>query len=191
MPKAGGNEYFPRRTTYPSGGKGWFSPPGRWPAAIAIPKANPIVPLSSTIASSPISIEGYVQIKAGSSLNWSELHKIFFTDSVTWFLLLCLWLCYRCSCSMGPPCSFFISSCYKICLCCTQMDHGWMYTNHSSFAFMQGLNSFINVVTAYMEHNVEALGFINCPCRDCKNLKQWGIMELIMRVWHIMKCEML
>ena len=30
-----------------------------------------------------------------------------------------------------------------------------------------------------MEHNVEALGFINCPCRDCKNLKQWDSMELI------------
>ena len=30
-----------------------------------------------------------------------------------------------------------------------------------------------------MEHNVEALGFINCPCRDCKNLKQWDNMELI------------
>jgi hypothetical protein len=30
-----------------------------------------------------------------------------------------------------------------------------------------------------MEHNVEALGFINCPCRDCKKLKQWDSMELI------------
>jgi hypothetical protein len=28
-----------------------------------------------------------------------------------------------------------------------------------------------------MEHNVQALGFINCPCRDCKNLKQWQRME--------------
>jgi hypothetical protein len=30
-----------------------------------------------------------------------------------------------------------------------------------------------------MEHNVEALGFINYPCRDCKNLKKWDSMELI------------
>jgi hypothetical protein len=30
-----------------------------------------------------------------------------------------------------------------------------------------------------MEHNVEGLCFINCPCRDCKNLKQWDSMELI------------
>ena len=51
--------------------------------------------------------------------------------------------------------------------------------NCSLVAFVQGLDSFINVVTAYMEHNVEALGFINCPCRDCKNLKQWDSMELI------------
>ena len=28
-------------------------------------------------------------------------------------------------------------------------------------------------------NNVEALGFINYPCRDCKNLKQWDSMELI------------
>ena len=54
-----------------------------------------------------------------------------------------------------------------------------MYMNHSSVAFGQGLDSFINVVTAYMEHNVEALGFLNCPCRDCKNLKQWDSMEQI------------
>ena len=50
---------------------------------------------------------------------------------------------------------------------------------HSSIAFVQGLELFINAVSAYMEHNVEALGFINCPCRDCKNLKQWDSMELI------------
>ena len=50
---------------------------------------------------------------------------------------------------------------------------------HSSVAFVHGLELFINVVSAYMEHNVEALGFINCPCRDCKNLKQWDSMELI------------
>ena len=40
------------------------------------------------------------------------------------------------------------------------------------------LELFINVVSAYMEHNVEALGFINCPCRDRKNLNQWDSMEL-------------
>ena len=51
--------------------------------------------------------------------------------------------------------------------------------NCSLVAFVQGLDSFINVVTAYMEHNVEALGFINCPSRDCKNFKQWDSMELI------------
>jgi hypothetical protein len=34
-------------------------------------------------------------------------------------------------------------------------------------------------MTAYMDHNVEALCFINCPCRDCKNLKQWNSMELM------------
>ena len=49
----------------------------------------------------------------------------------------------------------------------------------SSVAFVQGLELFISVVSAYMEHNVEALGFINCPCRDCKNLKKWDTMELI------------
>jgi ferredoxin-thioredoxin reductase catalytic subunit len=59
------------------------------------------------------------------------------------------------------------------------MDHGWMYTKHSLVAFVQGLELFINVVSGYMEHNVEALGFLNCPCRDYKNLKQWDSMELI------------
>ena len=54
-----------------------------------------------------------------------------------------------------------------------------MYTKCSSAAFVQGLELFINVMSAYMEHNVEALGFINYPCRDCKNLKQWDSMELI------------
>jgi hypothetical protein len=47
-----------------------------------------------------------------------------------------------------------------------------MYMNSSSVAFVQGLDLFINVMSAYREHNVEALGFINCPCNDCKNLKQ-------------------
>jgi hypothetical protein len=32
-------------------------------------------------------------------------------------------------------------------------------------------------MTAYMEHNVEVHGFIHCPYRDCKNLKQWQSME--------------
>jgi len=59
------------------------------------------------------------------------------------------------------------------------MDHGWMYMKRSLVAFVQGLELFINAMSAYMEHNVEALGFINCPCRDCKNLKQWDSMELI------------
>jgi hypothetical protein len=59
------------------------------------------------------------------------------------------------------------------------MDRGWMYMKRSLVAFMQGLELFINAMSAYMEHNVEALGFINCPCRDCKNLKQWDSMELI------------
>ena len=49
----------------------------------------------------------------------------------------------------------------------------------SLVAFVQGLELFINVVSSYMEHNVEALHSINCPCRDCKNLKQWDSMELI------------
>ena len=59
------------------------------------------------------------------------------------------------------------------------MDHGWMYTKRSLVAFVQGLELFVNVVSAYMEHNVEVLCFINFPCRDCKNLKQWDSMELI------------
>jgi hypothetical protein len=59
------------------------------------------------------------------------------------------------------------------------MDHGWMYTKCNSVAFVQDLELFVNAVSAYMEHNVEALGFINCLCRDCKNLKQWDSMELI------------
>ena len=50
---------------------------------------------------------------------------------------------------------------------------------HSSVAFVQVLELFINDVSSYMEHNVEALHFINCPCRDCKNLKQWDSLELI------------
>jgi hypothetical protein len=54
-----------------------------------------------------------------------------------------------------------------------------MYTKRSLVAFVQGLELFINVMSAYMEHNVEALGFINYPCRDCKNIKQWDSMELI------------
>ena len=59
------------------------------------------------------------------------------------------------------------------------MDRGWMYMKRSLVAFVQGLELFINAVSAYMEHKAEALGFINCPYRDCKNLKQWDSMELI------------
>jgi ferredoxin-thioredoxin reductase catalytic subunit len=51
------------------------------------------------------------------------------------------------------------------------MDRGRMYMKHSSVAFVQGLELFSNVVNSYMEHNVEALGFINCPCKDYKNVK--------------------
>jgi len=51
--------------------------------------------------------------------------------------------------------------------------------NRILVAFLQGLDLFINAMTTYMERNVEALGFINGPCRDYKNFKQWDSMELI------------
>jgi hypothetical protein len=55
-----------------------------------------------------------------------------------------------------------------------------MYMNHSSAPFVQGLDSFmINVVIAYMTHNVAPLGYIKCPCEDCKNLEQWDSIKLI------------
>ena len=50
-----------------------------------------------------------------------------------------------------------------------QMDRKWMYGDRCSMAWINGLKSFLDAA----ESNRSSEGFICCPCRICKNNKEF------------------
>jgi len=51
-----------------------------------------------------------------------------------------------------------------------QMDRQWMYNDRCSMACITGLNTFLDAAEA----NRSAKGFMCCPCRICKNGKEYS-----------------
>ena len=47
----------------------------------------------------------------------------------------------------------------------------------SDIQFLMGINTFITAAKAYVARNPGDQGYVYCPCRDCKNLRQFGNVE--------------
>ena len=56
---------------------------------------------------------------------------------------------------------------------------GLWYSGTEGGIFKTGVDSFITTARAHISANAAALGYIHCPCRDCKNLKQFQNAEQI------------
>ncbi|KAL6623359.1 hypothetical protein ACP70R_033238 [Stipagrostis hirtigluma subsp. patula] len=59
------------------------------------------------------------------------------------------------------------------------MDRGWMYGDHRSLEFVNGVDSFVKAAKLYITTNPRDDGFVYCPCIDCKNQKQFANVEQI------------
>ena len=63
-------------------------------------------------------------------------------------------------------------------LCYSQMDHGWMYLETMTVAFVEGIDSFEKAAKAYVGSNVlSSKGYIHCPCVYCKNEKAFRMRD--------------
>ena len=61
----------------------------------------------------------------------------------------------------------------------SEMDHGWMYMETMTVAFVEGIDSFVKAAKAYAGNNVaSSKGCIHCPCVDCKNEKAFRIHDV-------------
>jgi hypothetical protein len=67
------------------------------------------------------------------------------------------------------------------------MDHGWMYLETVTAAFVEGIDSFVQATKAYARNNVpSSKGYIHYPCVDCKNEKAFRIRDVQQIRYHLL-----
>ena len=58
------------------------------------------------------------------------------------------------------------------------MDRRWIYeADHREREYFTGVASFVSAAAAYKANN--SMGYIRCPCVDCKNKKEFSNIEAI------------